>query len=65
MKTEPQTNTAVLLDRRRELSPSEHELLREVALALRNIRYSSVVLAIHDSRVVELHKTERIRKNSP
>jgi hypothetical protein len=39
-------------------------LLREVALALRGIRYGSVVLTVHDGRIVELNKTERIRKSS-
>ena len=45
-----------------DLSPSEQELLREVALALRTIRYGSVVLTVHDGRIVEMNKTERIRK---
>lgn len=51
-------------DWQQELSASERELLREVALALRSIRYGSVVLTIHDGRIVELNKTERIRKNA-
>jgi hypothetical protein len=46
-----------------DLSPSERDLLREVALALRGIRYGSVVLTVHDGRIVELNKTERIRKS--
>jgi hypothetical protein len=46
----------------KELSNPERELLREVAVALRGIRYGSVVLTIHDGRIVELNKTERIRK---
>jgi hypothetical protein len=50
-------------DWQHELSPSERELLREVALALRGIRYGSVVLTIHDGRIVEMNKTERIRKS--
>lgn len=64
MKTEQRVNAAISVDWQSELSPSERELLREVALALRNIRYGSVVLTIHEGRVVELNKTERIRKNS-
>lgn len=44
------------------LSTAERELLREVILALRSIRYGSVVLTVHDGRIVELNKTERIRK---
>jgi hypothetical protein len=55
-------STAPTQDWQRELSASERELLREVALALRGIRYGSVVLTVHDGRIVELNKTERIRK---
>jgi hypothetical protein len=47
-----------------ELSATERELLREVILALRSIRYGSVMLTVHDGRIVELNKTERIRKTS-
>ncbi|HEY7839402.1 MAG TPA: YezD family protein [Terriglobales bacterium] len=43
---------------------SENAWLREVARALRSIRYGSVELTVHDGRVVELNKTERIRKSS-
>jgi hypothetical protein len=57
-------STVTTQDWERDLSPSERELLREVALALRGIRYGSVVLTVHDGRIVELNKTERIRKNS-
>ncbi|MFY9690133.1 MAG: YezD family protein [Candidatus Acidiferrales bacterium] len=57
-------STATSQDWQQDLSTSERELLREVALALRGIRYGSVVLTVHDGRIVELNKTERIRKNS-
>jgi hypothetical protein len=57
-------STVTTQDWERDLSTSERELLREVALALRGIRYGSVVLTVHDGRIVELNKTERIRKNS-
>ncbi len=56
-------STASTQDWQYELSGSERELLREVALALRGIRYGSVVLTVHDGRIVELNKTERIRKS--
>jgi hypothetical protein len=46
-------------DWQKGLTASEAELLHEVALAL---RYGSVVLTVHDGRIVELNKTERIRK---
>lgn len=57
-------STATSQDWQQDLSTSERELLREVALALRGIRYGSVVLTVHDGRIVELNKTERIRKSS-
>ncbi|MGA8869632.1 MAG: YezD family protein [Candidatus Acidiferrales bacterium] len=57
-------STATTQDWQQDLSASERDLLREVALALRGIRYGSVVLTVHDGRIVELNKTERIRKNS-
>jgi hypothetical protein len=46
------------------LSTSEREMLREAVLAVRQIRYGSVMVTIHDGRIVEINKTERIRKNS-
>jgi len=49
-------------DWQQDLSTTERELLREVALALRSIRYGSVTLTVHDGRIVELNKTERVRK---
>jgi hypothetical protein len=52
-----------ITDWQKGLTAAEGELLREVALALRTIRYGSVVLTVHDGRIVELNKTERIRKN--
>jgi hypothetical protein len=50
-------------DWQKGLTAGEAELLHEVARALRTIRYGSVVLTVHDGRIVELNKTERIRKN--
>jgi len=44
----------------RGLSTSERELLEEVALAFREIRYGSVLLTIHEGQIVELSKTERL-----
>jgi hypothetical protein len=61
-RKEKSMSTAPTQDWQRELSVSERELLREVALALRGIRYGSVVLTVHEGRIVELNKTERIRK---
>jgi hypothetical protein len=36
-------------------------LLRQVIAALRELRYGSVTLTVHDGRVVEIQKTEKIR----
>ena len=47
----------------RDLTTAESELLREVLAAIRRIRYGSVVMTIHDGRIVEVNKTERIRRN--
>ena len=47
-----------------EFSESERDLLKELTVAIRGIRYGSVVLTIHDGRLVEVSKTERIRRNS-
>jgi hypothetical protein len=41
----------------------EGELLSELIRALRMIRYGSITLTLHDGRIVEIHKTERIRRN--
>jgi len=41
----------------------EQELLREFVRAMRTIRYGSIVLTLHDGRIVEIQKTERIRRN--
>jgi hypothetical protein len=46
-----------------ELSQSELELFAELLKAVRTIRYGSVNLSFHDGRVVEIHKTERIRRS--
>ncbi|MGA2654303.1 MAG: YezD family protein [Terracidiphilus sp.] len=46
-----------------DLASDEHKALRVVAEALRSIRYGSVVLTIHEGRLVELTKTVRSRLN--
>jgi hypothetical protein len=44
------------------LSKEERDLLRELVCALRSIRYGSIALTVHDGRLVEIHKTEKIRR---
>lgn len=44
----------------KEISADERGLLREVIRALRSLRYGSVSLTVHDGRLVEIQKIERI-----
>lgn len=44
------------------LRPEEKELVREIVQDLRTIRYGSIVLVMHDGRLVEISKTVRTRK---
>jgi len=46
-----------------EISSDEQGLLREVIRALRSLRYGSVNLTVHDGRLVEIQKIEKIRMN--
>lgn len=48
-----------------ELSAAEVELLHELVSSLRSIRYGSVSLTVHDGRVVEIQKVEKIRRSLP
>jgi hypothetical protein len=48
----------------REISLNEQELLQEILRSLRVIRYGSVVITVHDGHVVEIQRTERIRKGA-
>lgn len=45
------------------LSANELEILRDLVRALRSLRYGSVILTMHDGRLVEVQKTEKIRMN--
>jgi hypothetical protein len=45
------------------VSSGEGELLRELVRAMRTIRYGSITLTLHDGRIVEIQKTERVRRN--
>jgi hypothetical protein len=47
----------------KELSPDELAVLRDVIVALRSLRYGSVNLTVHDGRLVEIQKVEKIRLN--
>ena len=46
------------------LSEIEQGLLDEIIRALRSIRYGSIVLTVHEGRLVEIQKTERIRSTA-
>jgi hypothetical protein len=47
-----------------EAGTGEQEILREIAAALKSIRYGSIVLTIHEGRLVEFSKTVRSRMGS-
>jgi len=40
----------------------EAELFKELTQAIQSISYGSILLTIHEGRLVEITKTERIRK---
>ena len=48
----------------KSLSSDEQELLGEILKTLRGMRYGSIVLTVHDGRLVEIQKTERIRRGA-
>jgi len=64
-RREPATDASAadLQDFREAVSAGEGELLGELVRALRMIRYGSITLTLHDGRLVEIQKTERIRRN--
>jgi hypothetical protein len=41
--------------------PLEPALARELAMALRSIRYGTIELVIHEGRVVQLERREKVR----
>jgi hypothetical protein len=43
------------------LTTNESQILRELAEGIRAIRYGSIVLVVHDGRLVEVTKTVRLR----
>jgi hypothetical protein len=75
---EPDTRFSVLSCRRRgssmnyrsdfvaqtDLSPDERELIQELVEALRTIRYGSIALTVHEGRLIEIQKTEKIRRKA-
>jgi hypothetical protein len=42
------------------ISDAERALLTDVLRSLRGLRYGSILLTVHDGRLVEIQKTERI-----
>jgi hypothetical protein len=57
-----ETNGPDVHDFREASLAGEEELLRELIRALRSIRFGSIILTLHDGRIVEIQKTERIRR---
>lgn len=42
----------------------EAEILLKIASALKNVSYGCIQITIHDSRVVQIDKTEKFRLNN-
>lgn len=42
-------------------SEADRKVAEEIMKAIREIRYGSVQIAIHDSKVVQIDKTEKVR----
>ena len=63
LKREIQEGPSIRTGLYKDSAESELELLEEVVQALRAVRYGCVTLTIHDGRIVEIQKTERIRKS--
>lgn len=40
---------------------TEEEILLKIASALKNVSYGSIQITIHDSKVVQIDKTEKFR----
>jgi len=40
---------------------SQNKLLDRILKAIKDVRYGSVVITIHDSKVVQIDKTEKMR----
>ena len=46
-------------------SADDASLLREIHAALRDLRYGSVEITVHDSRVVQIERKEKYRLSEP
>jgi hypothetical protein len=64
LEARKQTSHPVTPELDSDLSIDEREVLQEVLRALRAIRYGSVVLTVHDAKIAEIQKTERIRRGA-
>jgi hypothetical protein len=54
-------NGSTTEDLEKALTSNESQILRELAKGIRAIRYGSIVLVVHDGRLVEVTKTVRLR----
>jgi hypothetical protein len=59
-----ETSNAVDFRRAGDLSEEERPLLHERIRGLRTIRYVSISLTVHNTRLVEIHQTEKIRRKA-
>jgi hypothetical protein len=50
-----------MIDFEEKFTRPEVELLRQVAKAIQSIRYGSVTIIVHDGRVTEVQRNEKLR----
>jgi hypothetical protein len=48
-------------DNNHEKSSQNHRVIARINTALKGIRYGSVILTIHDSRIVQIERIEKSR----
>lgn len=53
------------MDRRNSLNDEDGDIDRQILLAIKNIRYGSVEIIIHDSKVVQIERKEKVRFPDP
>ncbi len=62
MKTDRNLNQTGLADQSDRIS---HSAISEILRSLRAVRFGSVEITIHDSRIVQIERKEKVRFSAP
>lgn len=66
MKTDARTTNPIGIESQTETSGHcENEVIRRIANAISGVRFGSVEVVIHDSRVVQIERKEKFRFDKP